>query len=152
MTAEKKKKGDDGGEVEEEDGDHIVDDDGGSKEHEEEAEVVEDGEAENGGNDDASGPAKKQTDAPQAPSETTVQPSTVSEKINKHAGCKRKREHGKINVPQHLFKRSKRQRTIQTVTIFKTYRVVFDKREVQDDYTTLPYGHEQCRRACPHHS
>jgi hypothetical protein len=65
---------------------------------------------------------------------------------NKHAGCKRK-----LQVEQHVFKRCKRQRTIQTVTTVKTYRVVFDKREVQQDYTTLPFGHEQCQRKCPFH-
>jgi hypothetical protein len=48
--------------------------------------------------------------------------------------------------------RDKRRRILKSAKIKRTYAVVFDKRELQEDFTSLPFGHQYCKFQCPHHN
>jgi hypothetical protein len=46
----------------------------------------------------------------------------------------------KISVEQNTFIRDKSNWSIRTEVINKLYRLVYDKRILLEDFTTLPYG------------
>jgi hypothetical protein len=54
-------------------------------------------------------------------------------------------------VQMEKFTINKKRRTVSTVKTSKSYAVVYDKAELQDDYTSLPFGHQSCKHKCPHH-
>jgi hypothetical protein len=65
---------------------------------------------------------------------------------NRYSGKKRKR------VSEEQFVKVKKRRTIETREVVKSWGVIFDKVEIQQDFSTLPFGHQDCRWSCPHHS
>jgi tRNA U38,U39,U40 pseudouridine synthase TruA len=46
-----------------------------------------------------------------------------------------------VAIPQHKFTRNKNDFSIRTGVTSKNYRYVFDKRVVQEDKTSLPFGY-----------